>query len=157
MKPHNIHTTVNLGMSDAVFLDKNAEKLGMPRSRLLVLLMRKMLVHWKQMKRNFSSVKYQKNTAGEEWKVVHVFLEAGDYEVFIDMRKFFKRSVSALVAMAIKKYLKEIIADGKDDIKGYCDNYKLIGYQFDGKLDKNCICWHITWELDNKFARKLSL
>lgn len=157
MKPKHVHTTVYLGLNNAVFLDDAAAKLSMSRSRLLVLLMRKMLVHWKQMRRNLSSVKYQKKTTGEEWKIVHVFLEANDYEVFIDMRKFFKWSVSALVAMAIKKYLNEIISEGKDDIREYCDNYKLVGYKCVGKLDKNCICWHITWELDNKFACKIPL
>lgn len=152
-----IHTTVNLGINGATRIEKSAEKLGVTRSRLVVLLLRKVLVHWKSLKRNMDSVKYQKNIDGEEWKAVHVFFEARDYEMFIDMRKFFKWSVSALVAMAISKYLDEILIDGKEGIKRHFDNYLVTDYHCSGKLDKNNICWHIIWGFDEKFAQKLHL
>lgn len=151
----DIHTTVNLGLHQAVLLNESAVRLGVTRSRLVVLLMRKVLLHWKRMKRNFSTVKYQKSGTAQEWKTVHVFLRKEDYEIFIDMRKFFKWSVSALVAMAIKEYLHEILEGDRQHFQVECDNYKINNYECTGKLDNNKICWHIIWELDEKFAKKL--
>lgn len=156
MKQQNIHTTVNLSFKNTELLDKNACRLGMTRSRLVVLLMRKMVVQWRSLKRNFTSVKYQKNACGEKWKVAHVFFEVKDYEMFIDMRKFFKWSVSALVAMAINMYLDEIASGGKENLKQHFDNNKVIDYKCTAQLNKNTICWHIYWELDEKFAQKVS-
>lgn len=72
------------------------------------------------------------------------------------MRNCFKWSVSALLAMAIRRYLDDIDKDKNENFKLNCDNYKILGYQCDGKMYKNNICWHIIWELDEKFAQKLS-
>lgn len=150
-----IHTTVNLPQSLAATLDAHAAYIGVKRSQLVVLLLRKFLASWKNMKRAMMSVEYQKNELGEGWKKLHVFFEAVDYEVFTDMRNCFKRSVSALLSMAIRRYICGRVTDGKKDFWGDCDNYHINGYRCDGKLDRTGICWHIIWEMDEKTAQKL--
>lgn len=155
MAVHTIHTTVNLNTKHTILLNESSLKLNIKRSKLVVLLLRKLLANWKHKKCEFMSVKYQRNTEVEGWKKAHVFFEPVDYEVFTDMRNCFKWSVSALLAMAISKYLNEILSIEKKYFKSYCDNYRIHGYARDGKLNKNDICWHIIWKLDEKFAKKL--
>lgn len=155
MQCTSIHTTVNLGFAHALLLNASARKLGVKRSQLIVLLMEKLLLLWKSMKRSEVTVQYQKKFSFEEWKVVHVFLTGQEYEVFTDMRNFFKRSVSYMLAIAIRKFLQEILDDGKEKFQSHCDNYEIINYKRTGKFDKNYICWHINWILGEKLAKKL--
>lgn len=156
METNIIHTTVHLTQSLALLLDESAKKLNMKRSELMMLLMRRLLIHWKKMKRSFVTVQYQDNINQEEWKAVHVFLEGKDYEVATDMRKFFKWSVSALLAMAMRLYLNEVLEAGKDNLREYCDNYKMYGYESNGNMNKNNICWQIIWKFNTKFAQNIS-
>ncbi len=155
MKSQNIHTTVHITKSDASLLDESAVKLGIKRSRLTMLLMRKLLIEWKDLQCNFYSVKYQTSSSKDEWKTLHVFFSKVDYEVFTDMRNCFKWSVSALLAMAIRKYLIEILDNGIQNFQQDCDNYHIHNYKCKGNLNKNNFCWHIIWELDEKFAQKI--
>lgn len=154
MAGDRIHTTLNLSCSDATTLNEKSKALRLKRSELVVLIMRKMLTNSKRMRKTFETVKYQEDVNYEGWRCVHVFLEKGDYEVFIDMRKFFKWSVSALVAMALKRYMNEISVVGKSNFQSFIDNYKMISYECDCELNNNIFCWHINWILGEKFAQK---
>lgn len=156
MTIRTIHTTVHLQQRHSLALYEKAKKLGITRSMLMVILMRRILVNWKRLKRHNISVQYQKNVNKEKWKVVHVFLDPKDYEVCTDMRKFFKWSVSALLAMAIDLYIDEISSLVKSKIKQHSDNYNILNHKCDAKLYNSSICWHIVWELDDKFAQKLT-
>lgn len=155
MEIKSIHTTVHLSKYNASILDENAEKLGIKRSHLVVLLMRKLLVRWKEMQCNFCSVQYQKSSSKDEWKTLHVFFSPVDYEVFTDMRNCFKWSVSALLAMAIREFLSQISDSDRRKFKWHYDNYQIYNYKCEGELNKNNFCWHITWELDKKFSEKI--
>lgn len=154
MSHGRVHTTLNLTQSDATLLDEKAKELRMKRSEIVALMMRKMLAKLKKIPKKFESVSYQKDINDEGWKCVHVFFDGIDYEVFIDMRKFFKWSVSALVAMALKRFVNDFSEINEKNIKVYCDNYKIISYDCDGKLNKNIFCWHIKWELGEIYSRK---
>lgn len=152
---HDIHTTVNLSREHATILNESAVKLRVSRSKLVVLLLRKLLVNLKKRKCNFTSVQYQKNAGHNGWKKVHVFFEPVDYEVFTDMRNYYKWSVSALLAMAIDRYLDEILEGGKENFEKNFDKYLIHDYNCDGKLDRTDFCWHITWKLSQELAKKL--
>lgn len=157
MEQSIIHTTVHLRLSHAMLLDESAQKLGLTRSKLATLLLRKMMKNLKRMKQTHCPVKYQNNIEMEAWKTLHVFFESRDYEVNTDMRKFFKWSVSALLAMALNWYIKEILEAGKENIEAYCDNYKVHGHKLYENIDKNKICWHTLWDLSEEFAKKFAL
>ncbi len=156
MAHSTIHTTLNMQHSMAAVLDEYAAKIGIKRSGLVALLLRRFISNWKKMMRTMTSVEYQKNFSGDNWKKVHVFFEPVDYEVFTDMRNCFKWSVSALLAMAIRKYLINVQDPEKQDFFDQSDNYQIHGYHCEGKLYNNNICWHIIWELDEKFTQKLA-
>ncbi len=156
MKKAIVHTTVHLCTNDAMHLNEGAEKLKMTRSQLMAILLKKMLIHIKDFKNTFTTVKYQKACDDQGWQVIHVFPEKVDYEVFTDMRNVCKLSVSFLLAIAIKKYLNQLLDLEKYTVKDEFDNYKIHDYDCTGKIDKNNYCWHTIWVLDKKLAQKLS-
>lgn len=156
MASTNIHTTINLSITHAALLDEAARRLGVKRTKIVILLLQKTMERFKQLKRKYGAVKYQEHCIDATWKKVHVFYESNEYEVCIDMRKFCKWSVSALVAMGIECHLDELLAIGKNNIRGYCDRYHIHDYYLDGKLDKNIICWHIKWILSKELAKRFT-
>jgi hypothetical protein len=153
MKSKQINTTVHLSADDAKRLDEGAKKLGKKRSELMMDLMYRVLVHWKKLQHVFESVKYQQSS-GCEWSVKHVSLLPIEYEVCIDMRKFFKYSVSGLLAFAIHVYLDELLEGGEKRARGHRDNNQVAFYTFQGKMNNNTLCWSIIWYLTKDLARK---
>jgi len=153
MKSNQINTTVHLSADDAERLDEGAKKLGKKRSELMMDLMYRVLVHWKKLQHVFEAVKYQ-SYSGCEWTVKHVSLFPVEYEVCTDMRKFFKYSVSGLLAFAIHVYLDELLEGGEKKARGQRDNNRVAYYICHGKLNNNTICWHTTWHLTDELAQK---
>jgi len=92
------------------------------------------------------TVKYQKRDTKDNWKRFRVALEPDDYELFTDMRKVMKRSVSYLIALAVKKYLNRII--NKILKKAY--KFSQFIHQSIGKNLRHIKEWVLIW----KFVRK---
>ena len=69
-----------------------------------------------------------------------------EYELFIDLRKFCKQSVSRLVACAIQQYLDKIIAD----MQGKTDDYPSISYLMEKVIKDGATCWILTWGISSK-------
>ena len=55
----------------------------------------------------FQSVSYQASDVESNWIPFPIRLKEVDHEFFTDMRNFYKMSVSFLLAVATKKYLKK--------------------------------------------------
>ena len=71
-----------------------------------------------------------------------------DYEFCIDMRNFFKSSVSGLLAFAISEYLEEImLIDSKGRRPGITDNYFFHAYAIICEEVENAVCWRIYWNI----------
>lgn len=64
-----------------------------------------------------SQVKYQEKDSNTKWTRFHLTLTPGEYETFTDLRKFCKLSVSNIVAISAKKYLKQLF---NDDVMHNC-------------------------------------
>ena len=83
-----------------------------------------------KMIKSYSRVKYQKRDAKENWHRLHIVMNEYEYEYYFDMRKFFKMSVSFILAYGVVKYLNEIINELQDSSnktdKYYFRNYILI-------------------------------
>lgn len=92
------------------------------------------------------AVKYQERDEEKNWKVFRIDLEDDDYELFTDMRKVMKKSVSLLVAEAIKEYLDEIVKQILKKINCYMDFRHESGCEI-----KGChITWILNWEIKKK-------
>lgn len=119
-----LETTMNLSSGDISLLVRAAGTLGMSVNRIAALLLRRMVLRRRGACRLFRTVDYQRRKGGESWICLHVRISGKLHEQCFDLRKFWKRSVSRLLAEAIQDDLallvKEIVA-GKYDRNQ--DNY----------------------------------
>ena len=56
-----------------------------------------------KMLKSCSRVKYQERDVKENWHRLHIIMNEYEYEYYFDMRKFFKMSVSFILAYAVMK------------------------------------------------------
>ena len=96
------------------------------------------------------TVSYQANDKNENWRIFRIALKEKDYELFTDMRKVMKKSVSFLVALAVKKYLDEIV----DKILKEIINYTYLTYSSGGKESGRAIQWFFNWLFRNKTPKR---
>ena len=104
--------------------------------------------------RGFSTVTYQCDDLHENWHCFHIRFKEDENEFFVDLRKFSKFSVSYLLAMAVKRYLDDIIKDGVKSI----DNYNLFSnYVLYHDVVEGIITWHIYWGFPIEHLKTLRL
>ncbi|MDM8001735.1 MAG: hypothetical protein QUS66_02330, partial [Bacteroidota bacterium] len=77
---------------------------------------------------------------------LHITLKPDEYEFLLDMRKFFKQSISRLVAYAIDTYLDDVIAE----INKGTDNYWYSNYALSRIIIDGVVCWILYWGIPEK-------
>ena len=92
------------------------------------------------------TVKYQDRDVNENWKVFRVALDEDDYELYTDMRKVLKRSVSFIIALAVEKYLEAIV----NALLEYLDCYSRLFYAAKGKDSEDHVIWIYKWRIEQK-------
>lgn len=92
------------------------------------------------------TVKYQDRDVKENWKVFRVALDEDDYELFTDMRKVLKRSVSFIIALAIEKYLDAIVSA----LLKHLDCYSRLFYSAAGRDFEDHVKWIYKWRIEQK-------
>ncbi len=124
-----IDTTINIKQVILERIDCTAGKFSVSRSKLISMLLKRMMDGKNTDKNRFSRVKYQKRDNIASWKRPHIMLEPDMYEKCLDMRKLFKMSVSYLVLVAYKKYFDMVIKEleNNGDTEKYSKNYICIG------------------------------
>jgi hypothetical protein len=146
-----IETTAYLDDDTRRALDAAARVRGVTRSALAVMLMRRVMKEYGKWAQFGRTVQYQEKNPGGNRRCAHLSLSERDYECFIDMRKFFKRSVSLLIAYAVVRYLDSICEEFESDkIKYYTDNNLFNNYFFSYKGTENYVCWTISWGIPEK-------
>ena len=134
-----IETTLNINIETLEKINKISGVYKISRNKVIKNLLKKVMS--KELN-NFSlnkCVKYQNSDHKENWHKFHIILDVDEYEFFIDLRKFLKMSVSAIVAYAVKKYYKEIMKVKK------ADNYLFKNYVVIKEMINNVISWKIYW------------
>jgi len=91
--------------------------------------------------RMWTRVQYQKRENNADYHRLHVSLKPGEYEMFLDLRKVYKKSVSFLVAHAIDEYLDEIVSNIHQDP----DNYPVFNYAMNRMIIDNVVNWILSW------------
>jgi hypothetical protein len=128
-----VETSVNLSSALVDLLKKTAAHLGISVSRLVTVLLNKVTMD-DTLVVMFSRVRYQKRDPGDTWRQLHLYLRKDAYEGGLDLRKVRKLSVSFVIALAVKQYLKDIILEYKQNKS--TDNstppYIFISKTFDG-------------------------
>lgn len=141
-----IDTTINCDIEIVQLLEAAVMESGKSRSALISLLLRRVMKEFRILVRDNRRVQYQKRNSSSKRKKVHMTVQNRDYEFFIDMRKMFKWSVSALVAYGVRKHLTVLLLDLKEDTYDeYDDNYPFNCYFLINDILDGAISWRIYW------------
>ena len=136
-----IGTTVYIRRDLAERVSAAARIADSTRTEIVVMLMKRVMKEHRRLVRCWRAVQYQEKDSGGRWCRMHISPCGRDYEFLIDSRKVFKRSVSLLLAMAVEKYLDEILIP--DDNKS--DNYPFNNYIFMWEMIGDVVCWKFFW------------
>jgi hypothetical protein len=117
-----------------------SERLGKTRRDLVVMLLMKIMRDVDRFQGGFTLVRYQKRDPLKRWRCFSISFRTDEYEFFTDLRKLGKFSVSYLVAMAVERYLDELL-DGKKR-----HNYfRFTHYTIGQRIENDILCWEFYW------------
>jgi len=133
-------TTFNIEKDIYNTISDYAKKHGKTRSDVIIVLLYRIMNDKKTRTRIDRCVLYQKHQRCNIWHKFYIRLDINDYEYFVDMRKFFKMSVSHLLACAFHEYQLEFKNNDGYMYKYTQKNYILIKDEIDG-----IIFWKIFW------------
>jgi hypothetical protein len=135
-----IETTLHVHKSILYKLDTGATISGKSRTSIIKMLIQKIMKDNQRMIKTCSRIKYQERDVRDNWSRINIVFNEYEYEYCQDLRKFFKMSVSYIIAYAVLRYLEELLKTGKGT-----DNYFYTSYIFIKKTYDRAICWQIYW------------
>jgi hypothetical protein len=133
-----LRTTININPLLLTRLKEASGTLEISTNEIIMLLLGAV-----QSKKGFNigelrGVRYQDADPDRKWCRFHVTYRSRMYEKALDMRRFFKCSVSFIISFAIFKYLDEIVERIKDSensnriMDNYPSNYIFISKMYNG-------------------------
>jgi hypothetical protein len=134
-----IETTINLHADTLGKINEAARARGISRSRVIMHLMKRVMDDISKPEYPGRMVRYQKKSSPENWRTFHLHAKEDEYEYLLDLRKLLKRSVSLILAGAVKKYL------GKLKTKNFTDNCLFKDYVLVRDTINGIICWKFIW------------
>ena len=144
-----IESTMHMHKSTLEMLNRGAEITGRSRTFIIKLLMQRIMSENQKMLKSHSRIKYQPRDDKENWFRLHVVINEYEYEYYLDMRKFYKMSVSFILAYAVRRYLDEILSKLLNGNKN-TDNYFYKNYIFIKRTIDGITCWQIYWGIPQK-------
>jgi hypothetical protein len=144
-----IETTMYVHINLMQKLNNGANATGRCITSIIKLLMQRVMEDNQKLLKSCSRVKYQERDVKENWHRLHLVLNEYEYEYYLDMRKFFKMSVSFILAYAVRRYLDEILCELHNGNKN-TDNYCYKNYIFVKNVIGKVICWKIYWGVPPK-------
>ena len=150
-----IESTIHVHKSILEVLNKSAETTGRTRTSIIKFLMQRVMGNNQKMLKSYSRVRYQERDVKENWHRLHIVMNEYEYEYYFDMRKFYKMSVSFILAYAVKRYLDEIVNELLDrNIR--TDKYYFRNYIFMKETIDGITCWRIYWGIPQKLPDIIS-
>jgi len=134
-----IATTVNINKSCLQKIQHAAQVSGKSCNAIIIILLKKVMDDPQYKVRCGKQVRYQDRDDQNNWHRFHVRFRPDEYEYFLDLRKILKLSVSAILAIAVEKYLPELM---KGNIT---DNYHFQNYIIGRETIDGIICWRLVW------------
>ena len=147
-----IETTMHVHNSILEILTYGEVMTGRPIKVIIKLLMQRIMDDNHKLLKSCRRVKYQERDKEKNWHRVHIVLNEYEYEYYLDMRKFYKMSVSFILAYAVMKYLNELVNELLDRNKN-TDNYLYSNYIFIKETVDGIICWKTYWGIPQKLLR----
>ena len=139
----NIITTINVNIVILTMISNASILTGTSKNCIISSLLRRFADDHERHEKSWTRVRYQDRDIKENWRKMHITLRPDEYEFFIDLRKFYKLSVSHCIATAVEQYLDEIISK----ILNCGDNYRYKNYTISRTLINGVICWIQYWGL----------
>ncbi|MCP4131972.1 MAG: hypothetical protein GY754_13425 [bacterium] len=165
-----INTTINFRVSILEKVNAAAETLGFSRSRVIIMLLKKVMNEKNFSARMAIAVQYQRlapvadpdfdpdsdsdidsDPVEDCWHKFHISFQEDEYEMFLDLRKFRKMSVSALIAYAVKEHLDSLLGLPRENPLE-TDNYLFKHYVISSSEMHGVISWQLFWGLPEKTA-----
>lgn len=148
-----IETTVLIKTELLQKLTKASIMTGKSRGFIISALLRRYADDNTRCSVQWSRVRYQARDDEKSWHRLHLILNPDEYEFYLDLRKVFKRSVSACIADAIVMYLDMMVCKLKNDT----DNYRYKNYSFSRVILDDVVCWILSWGVPRKPLTQLRL
>jgi hypothetical protein len=137
-----LSTTLNIHRDTLTVLSRAAIKLGISRRDVIVSLLMRIMDNINIFRREFATIKYQPDASRGEWRCFSIKFRPEETEFFADLRNFCKCSVSFLVAIAVEKYLDDML----DDYDRHRHNYpRFCNYAMCKEIMNGSIFWIIYW------------
>jgi hypothetical protein len=136
-----LRTTININLDVLVEITAAAIRLEVSRRKLIVRLLMRIMRDISRYQGEFTLVKYQPYDPLGRWHHFPIVFRKDENEFFTDLRKFSKYSVSYLVAIAVREYLPEILAEQKKSRHNYSYNEWALGL----RMVRGALCWEIFW------------
>jgi len=145
-----IKSSVYINKEKLSLLENFSDNNGFSVNEIVTLLLQKILKDGNCTIRKFIAVKYQDDDPDNNWETLTVNFKEVDYELFTDMRKFFKLSVSLLLAKAIDLFLDSLLSEIGEILLNYSDSEWNIRMS---DLETGVI-WTIFWIKTKQHMRK---
>ena len=148
-----METTLNIHADILEKIAAAAKSQGMSCSKMIMLLMQKVMSENKKPIVIGRLVQYQKRSSIEKWHTFHIQFREDEYEYFLDLRKFLKMSVSLILAYAVKKFLGgQNLMDITDNNRHQYKNYVVVM-----EFISNIPCWKLIWGYPHLIEKHISL
>ena len=151
-----IETTVHVHNSILEMLNRSAEITGRARTSIIKLLMQRVMKNNQKMLKSYSVIRYQERDVKENWHRLHIILNEYEYEYYLDMRKFYKMSVSFILAYAVRRFLNEVVSELLDR-NNNTDKYNFRNYIFMKETIDGVTCWRIYWGIPQMLPNIMSI
>ena len=145
----SVETTILIKKEVLDEVNRASVKTGMSRSEVISVLLERIMNDYKDMTKLGKRVKYQPREDVKDRHCFHVCFKENDYEYFLDLRKLFKLSLSYLLAISVKRYLRSIINEE------CTDNYRFSNYVLTAEIINGVISWRLLWGYPEIVAKLL--
>ena len=146
-----IETTINIHTTILYMLGEASLSTGRSRNFIIVLLLKRVMEENRNMLRFNTAVKYQEEDPLKQWHKFHIQYRNDMYEFCHDLRKFYKMSVSKILALSVIRYLDEVVRGLIErDVRYTTDNYLFSCYLFIQEVTEGAILWKYSWGIPIK-------
>ncbi|TAL31794.1 MAG: hypothetical protein EPN93_17080 [Spirochaetes bacterium] len=135
-------TSINMHKDTRSSVRRAARTLKMSQRDIVVLLLKRIMQDIMTMQGEFTTVRYQPDDKAGDWHCFCIQYYPEEYEFFNDLRRLCKYTISYLVAIAVIKYMAELLGDRESVIINYL-NYTQ--YAVGTPSMKGILCWHFYW------------
>jgi hypothetical protein len=135
-------TSLNMHRDTLIVLTRAAVRMRISRREIIVRLLMRVMCEVDAYRRDHCNVAYQGDNTDKKWHCFPIKFNNDEREFFTDLRKICKCSVSLLVAIAVEKYLVDMISE---TIKGVYKNVRFNCHEIKKEIQCGLVCWQIHW------------